>query len=137
MTTLTDLNEKRCLQISRKGLLLFATNKHSINLYFAIYKHVVLWCNGYHYCTTSFNKAWTQVLRRFKSCSRRVGNLRWWRSLAMIPAGNKAKRLNVGQPFHENNSSSSSSIFTREYLCFLYRFWKSGKFNACFVFPKK
>ena len=25
-------------------------------------------CSGYHYCTTSFNKAWTQVLRRFKSC---------------------------------------------------------------------
>ena len=29
-------------------------------------------CSGYHYCTTSFNLAWTQVLRRFKHCSRRV-----------------------------------------------------------------
>ena len=31
------------------------------------------WCSGYHYCTASFNWAWTQVLRRFKSSSRRVG----------------------------------------------------------------
>ena len=31
------------------------------------------WCRGYHYCTSSFNKAWTKVLRRFKSCSWRVG----------------------------------------------------------------
>ena len=51
------------------------------------------WCSGYHYCTTSFNKAWTQVLRRFKSCSRRVGDSRWWGSLTVVPAGNKAKRL--------------------------------------------
>ena len=51
------------------------------------------WCSGYHYCTTSFNEAWTQVLRRFKPCSRRVGDSRWWGSLTMVPAGNKAKRL--------------------------------------------
>ena len=44
-------------------------------------------------CTTSFNLAWTQVLRGFKPCSRRVGDSRWWRSLTMVPAGNKAKRL--------------------------------------------
>ena len=51
------------------------------------------WCSGYHYCTASFNKAWTQVLRGFKTCSRRVGDSRWWGSLTMVPAGNKAKRL--------------------------------------------
>ena len=51
------------------------------------------WSSGYHYCTTSFNKAWTQVVRKFKSCSRRVGDLRWWGSLTMVPAANKAKRL--------------------------------------------
>ena len=49
--------------------------------------------SGYHYFITSFNKAWTQTLRRFKSCSRRVGDSRWWGSLTMVPAGNKAKRL--------------------------------------------
>ena len=39
---------------------------------------VVPCCSGYHYCITSFNQAWTQVLLRFKSCSRHVRNLRWW-----------------------------------------------------------
>ena len=35
------------------------------------------WYSCYHYCTTSFNKVWTQILRRFKPCSQRVGDLRW------------------------------------------------------------
>ena len=30
---------------------------------------------------------------RFKSCSRRVEDLRWWGPLTVLPAGNKAKRL--------------------------------------------
>ena len=30
-------------------------------------------------------------MRRFKSCSRRVGDWRWWGSLTMAPAGNKTK----------------------------------------------
>ena len=51
------------------------------------------WCSGYHYCTNSYSEAWPQVLRRFKPCSWRVRDSRWWRSLTMIPAGNKAKRL--------------------------------------------
>ena len=54
---------------------------------------VVPWCSGYLYCTTSFNWAWTQVLRKFKPCSRRVGKSRWWGSLTMVPAGNRAKYL--------------------------------------------
>ena len=29
---------------------------------------MVPWGRGYHYYTTSFNKAWIKVLRRFKSC---------------------------------------------------------------------
>ena len=58
-------------------------------------KFLILWCSGYHYCTTSFNKAWTQVLpgNRFKSCWRRVRDSRWWGYLAVVPATNKAKRL--------------------------------------------
>ena len=43
------------------------------------------WSSGYHSCTSSFNWAWTQVLCRFKPCSRRVGD----------SAGNKAKRLSL------------------------------------------
>ena len=30
-----------------------------------------------YYCTTSFNKSRTQVLRKFKTCSRRVGDSQW------------------------------------------------------------
>ena len=70
---------------------------------------VAPWCSGYDYSTTSFNKVWTQILRRLKSCSQCVRDLRWWGSLTMVPAGNKAKTPFVGQPFRKNNSSSSSS----------------------------
>ena len=55
--------------------------------------NVAPWCSVYHYYTTWFNKAWTQVLRRFKCCSRCVRDSRWWESLIMVPVGNKAKRL--------------------------------------------
>ena len=54
---------------------------------------VAPWCSGYHYCTTSFNQSWTQVLRRLKPCLRRVGDSWWWGSLTMVQAGNKAKCL--------------------------------------------
>ena len=67
------------------------------------------WWSGYHYCTTSFNWVWTQVLRRLKPCSRRVGDSRWWGSLTMVPAGNKAEHLSPFVTFHKNNSSLSSS----------------------------
>ena len=83
-------------------------------LFFTYIKPVALWCSGNHYCTTSFNKAWTQVLRRFKSCLRRVGDSRWWGSLTMVPAGNKAKRLSLvnhtTKTIHHSSSSSSSSV---------------------------
>ena len=61
---------------------------------------VVPWCSGYHYCTTIFIKAWTQVLRRLKSYLRRVGDSRWWRSLTMVPAGNKTTPI-IGQPYRK------------------------------------
>ena len=57
------------------------------------FKNANVWCSGYHYCTTLLSKAWTHVLHRFKSCSHRVGDSRWWGSLTMVPAGSKAKRL--------------------------------------------
>ena len=81
------------------------------------------WCSGYHYCTTSFNKDWTQVLHSFKSCSRSVGDSRWWRSLTMAPAGNKAKRLSsvnhTTKSIHHHISFAGYSIKqnnTVEYL---------------------
>ena len=54
---------------------------------------VASWRCGCHYCTSSFIKAWTQVLCMFKSCLRRIGDSQWWGSLTMSPPGNKAKRL--------------------------------------------
>ena len=65
--------------------------------------------SGYHYCTTSFNKAWTQVLRRLKSCSRRFGDSRWWGSLKIFLAGNNAKRLR-----RSTIPQSSSSVGTQK-----------------------
>ena len=53
-------------------------------------KIMVPWCIGNHHCTISFNKVWTQTLRRFKPCLQHVGDLRWWESLTMVPAGNMA-----------------------------------------------
>ena len=54
---------------------------------------MIMWILATYCCTTSFNKTRIQVLRRFKSCKRRVRDLRWWGSLVVVPAGNKAKRL--------------------------------------------
>ena len=77
---------------------------------------VAPWCSGYHYCTTSSIKAWTQVPHRFKFCSRRVGNLRWWGSLSMVPAGNKATRLssvnNTTKTIYHQSRTLLSSEFT-------------------------
>ena len=61
-----------------------------LKCYFTKVVMVAPWCRSYRYCTTSFSKAWTQVLGRFKSCSRHVGA---WGSLTMVPAGIKTKRL--------------------------------------------
>ena len=38
---------------------------------------------------SSFSKSWTQVLQKFKSCLRCVGDLRQWESRAMALAENK------------------------------------------------
>ena len=46
--------------------------------------HVVPQCSSYHYCTTSFQKAWTQVLRKFKSWLQGVGHSQWWGSLTIV-----------------------------------------------------
>ena len=54
---------------------------------------VMLWCIGYHYCITSFSKAWNQVLWRLKSCLQHIRALQWWGSLTVVPAGNKAECL--------------------------------------------
>ena len=95
-----------------------------------------LWCSGYHYCTTSFNKACTKVLRRFKSCSRRVADSLWWGSLTMAPAGNKAKSLSsvnyttkiIYHHYHHFHPLTNIKTFVISHVR-----WLSGIFNrtAC------
>ena len=50
-------------------------------IFFPFFFYVAPWCSGYRYCTTSFNKAWTQVLRRFKPCLPRIGDFWQWSRL--------------------------------------------------------
>ena len=66
--------------------------EHLFRQHYYIIGIVAPWCSGYHYCTTLFNKL---ILRRFKSCSQRVGDSQWWRSLTKFPGGNKVKRLSL------------------------------------------
>ena len=61
---------------------------------------VAPWCSGYRYCTNSFNKAWIQVLRRFKFCWPRVEDLRWRESLTVVRLEirvNTFRRLTIPQ----------------------------------------
>ena len=96
-----------------KNFAKFAGKQMCQSLFFYKVEDMRRWCDGYytptslyyytttllhyytttHYYTTSLNKAWTQVLRRLKSCSWCVGNSRWWGSLTMVLAENRAKRL--------------------------------------------
>ena len=77
---------------------------------------VVQWCSGYHCCTTSFSKAWTQALRRFKSYSRRVRDLPWWEYLTYLlnPVGNKTQWLSsvnhTTKTIHHLRCPSSSKL---------------------------
>ena len=71
---------------------------------------VAPWCSSYHYCTTSFNKAWTQVLCGFKSCSQCVGDhygedLWQWSRLEM--------RLN---PFHQSTIPQKQFIIIHHWF---------------------
>ena len=75
------------------AFIIFQLTLINILTIFSTFLTVAPWCSGYHYCTTSFNKAWTQVLCWLKSCSQHVGDLRWWGTLTMVQAGNKAKHL--------------------------------------------
>ena len=81
-------------------------------------------CSGYRYCTTSFNKASTQALRRLKSCSQCVGDSRWWGSLTMVPDGNKAECLSS-----VNHTAKTIHHHLNLFLIheILHIFWKNQK----------
>ena len=81
-----------------------------IKLYFRFIGLLVPLWSGYHCCTTSFNKAGSQVLHRLKSCSWHAGYWRWWESLPMFPAGNKenAFRRSAAKSTHHHHSINLS-----------------------------
>ena len=87
-----------------------------VNWWFLVHMcKVVMCCNGYHYCTISFNKTWTQVLHRFRSCSWHLRDSWWWGSLTVVPALNKAKRLwlvnHITVRIHHHHHDISSKFF--------------------------
>ena len=73
-------------------------------------------CNGYHYCTTSFNKAWTQVPIRFKSCSRRVRDSWWWRFWQWPRLEIRLNAFRRSTIIQNNSASSSSPPNDKRYV---------------------
>ena len=71
-----------------------------------IHVNKVFWCSGYHCCKTYFNKIWTQVVHKFKSCS-----CRWFAMLRISrkdPSWKYCGTPLVRQPFRKNSLLSSS-----------------------------
>ena len=75
-------------------------------------------------------------MRRFKCCSRCVGDSRWWRSLT-FPAGNKAKRLSsvnhTTKIIHHRHKMSESVVTLSDILfgffCFIFVLFR--RFEVC------
>ena len=74
----------------------------------------VYWLSPLHNFT-----AQTQVLNRFKSSLRNVRDSLWWKSLTMVPAGTKAKRL---------SSINYSTKWVENFA--IYFFFKKITFNS-------
>ena len=118
---------------------------HEINNRFDILRKAdTKYCSCYHYCTTSFNKAWTQVQCRFKSYLWRVRDSRWWESLTVVPTRNKAKRLSsvnqTTRTIHHHQSFQFSTITWKSYdtksitqLCSIKRSFKHHKSYFKFI----
>ena len=70
---------------------------------------MVLCYRGYHYCNTSFIKASTQNICMFILLVVCVEDLRCWKSLTMVPAVKKVKRLLSVNHSTKNNLSTSQS----------------------------
>ena len=87
---------------------------------------VTPWHSGYHYCTTSFKQAGTQVLHSFKPCLWCARDSQWQGSLKMVTAENKAF---ISQPYHKNKSLLSSKVH-KKYVRVIH-IWHC--FNTLFV----
>ena len=88
-----DQNNSECGHFSRSVSLWNTSPIWEVNI---IQKQLTIYFTMdwfLHDCTFSFKKAWAQALCRFKSCSPPIKKSRWWGSLTMVTAGNKAKHL--------------------------------------------
>ena len=72
-------------------------------------RFVAPWSSSYYYCTTSFNKFWTQIMHRLKLCSRQFSKLDVESLQAWFRLEIRCKHLLISQAFLKSNSSSSSS----------------------------
>ena len=84
----------------------------------------MIWRHGVVVITTAQLHS-TKPELRFKPCSRCVGDSRWWGSLTMVPAGNKAERLSSVN--HTTKTTHHHQAFIRIY------FFREKRFNC---FPK-
>lgn len=92
---------KVCQTWGLRRKLIFTVNSkqnHQKHFQTLLQQSVPPCCSSYYFCTTSCNKIWTRVLHRFKSRSRHVRDLRWWKSLTIVPAGNEAFVLSTFRP---------------------------------------
>ena len=116
-------------------------NKAYIGFY-TVTMLVAPWCSGYYYCTTLLNEALTQVLRRFKSSWRRVGDLRRWGSLTMVRLEIKLNAFRWStipqkqKQFRPKRVLDLSFLFTSENIASGYSFCHPEDcfflLNACF-----
>ena len=84
-------------------------------------KSMAPYCSCYHYWTNSFNKAWNLIQCNFKSYLR-VGDMRWWESLIMVPPGNKAKCLSL-------TNHSTKSVHHQFISSSMHRSWIQALLN--------
>ena len=104
----------------------FLQRKHLMQYF--IFISLAPWYSCNHYCTTLFNKAWSQVLCRFKSYWQRLGDLRWWESLTMFNAF-------VSQPFNKNNSLYSRKC-NKNLKLTIFSYFRPFYFQSYFKVPR-
>ena len=88
----------------------------------------VTWCcSGYHWCTTSFSKAWTVILCKLtsNSCWQRVWDRWWWEYLTIVAARNKVKDFSSIN--HSTKTIDHLSKFCKHEQNF---FWRIHRFDV-------
>ena len=106
-----------------------------------VYNCVAPWCSGYHYCTTSFSKVWTQILRRFKPCLIYDGKNLWQWSRLKIRRKHlsSVNHTTIAIHHHHHHQLKAVNYFCKKFhvRCltgFRMRFWYpcyKSRFQLC------